>query len=82
MKNSIVADGEARLRKCGDFHDRLRELHTAICARYAEELEQAGFFRRFLIHRRIEAEFRKERRKQQQEIEPSKYSLYGNRIVQ
>lgn len=76
MKNSILADGEQRLGACAEVQSRLRELHAAIRARYAEDLEQAGFFRSILIRRRIEAEFRAESGK----IEPSKYSLYGSRI--
>jgi hypothetical protein len=74
MKNSIVADGHERMKSCGDFQPRLLELRAEIQARHAEELMQAGFFRRILIRRRIEAEFRRER----MDIEPSKYSLYGS----
>jgi hypothetical protein len=78
MKNSIMAGGAERLATSEEVLSRLRELHTAIRERYAEDLLRAGFFRSFLIHRRIMAEFRRERR----HIEPSDYSLYGSRIHQ
>ena len=76
MKNALMADGKERMLANDEVQSRLRDLHAAIRAKHAEDLEQAGFFHSILIRRRIEAEFRKERRK----IEPSKYSLYGSRI--
>jgi hypothetical protein len=76
MKNALMADGKERMLANDAVQYRLRDLHAAIRAKHAEDLEQAGFFRSILIRRRIAAEFRKERRK----IEPSKYSLFGNAV--
>jgi hypothetical protein len=77
MKNALMADGKERMLASDAAQSRLRDLHAAIRAKHAEDLEQAGFFRSILIRRQIEAEFQKEGRK----IEPSKYSLYGSRIA-
>ncbi len=72
MKNSLVADGEARLLSSDAHKSRLRDLHKAIEAKYADELAQAGSIQRIVIRHRIEAEFRSEKLR----IEPSKYALY------
>jgi len=76
MKNSFVADGEARLLSSEGYKSRLCDLLRAIEAKYAEEMAQAGPIRRFVIRHRIESEFRREKLK----IEPSKYALYGQRV--
>jgi hypothetical protein len=79
MRPRFVCDGEWRLRRSPEFQARLRELRDAIQARHAAEVAAAGFVRRLVLHWRIAAEFRRERRK----IEPSPYSLYGksNRLA-
>jgi hypothetical protein len=76
MKSGIVEDGESRLFESKEFQARLRELRASVRARHAAEMAEAGFFRRFVLHWRIAAEFRRERRK----IEPSPSSLYSSDI--
>ena len=77
MKPCFVADGESRLRRSPEFQARLRALRDAIRAQHAAELAEAGFFRRLVLHWRIAAEFRRERRK----VEPSPGSLYSSQIA-
>lgn len=77
MKEAIVADGAARLRRSPEYKARRRELQASIQARHADELSQAGVLRRLVIRWRMAAEFRRERRA----LEPSRGSLYGSRIV-
>jgi hypothetical protein len=75
MKNSLVADGRARLLSSEGHQSRLRAFRNAIEAKYADELEQAGPLQRFVIRHRMADEFRREKQK----IEPSKYALYSRK---
>lgn len=59
----ILSDSVDRYRESEEFLTRLRELHTSIRARYAEEFADAGLLRRLVLQWRIAAEFRKDRRK-------------------
>jgi len=77
MKPHIVADGNMRLRQDKKFQARLQELSESIRARHGDELAKAGFFRRLVLHWRMAAEVRKEKRK----LEPSQHSLYSSRIA-
>ncbi len=77
MKSRIVSDGESRLRRSPEFQARLRELRASIRARHAAEFAEAGFFRRLVLHWRMAAQFRAERR----QIEPSAQSLYSSQIA-
>ena len=72
MKNSLVADGRARLLSSEGHQSRLRDLCDAIEAKYADELKQAGPLQRFVIRHRMADAFHREKQK----VEPSKYSLY------
>jgi hypothetical protein len=63
MKTRFVADGERRLKCSSEFQEQLRALRSSIHAKYAEEFAKAGFWRRLLLHWRVSAEFRRERRK-------------------
>lgn len=77
MKNHLLADGEARLLASQGYKSRLRELREAIEARHADEMKRCGPIQRFLIRRRIEEEFRREKMR----IQPSKYSLYSRNLL-
>lgn len=77
MKSRIVADGETRLCRSPEFRFRLRELRESVRARHAQELADAGFFRRLVLHWRIAAEYRRERRT----VQPSARSLYHRQIL-
>ena len=77
MKSQIVADGGWRLHENAEFQARLRRLRVSVRGRHAAELAQAGFIRRLILHWRIAAEYRGERRK----IVPSEHALYGSRIA-
>jgi len=76
MKSRFVADGEMRLHQSPEFQARLRELRDSVRARHSAELEGCGFFRRIVLHWRIAAEYRRERKK----IVPSPQSLYAAQI--
>jgi hypothetical protein len=73
MKTRFVADGAERLRTNDEFQRRLRELRESIREEYAAELATAGFFRRCVVHWRMAAEYRRQRRR----IVPSPRSLYA-----
>lgn len=73
MKTRLLADGKPRLLASLGHESRLRDLREAIEAKYADELKRCGPLQRFLIRRRIEEEFRREKMR----MEPSKYSLYS-----
>lgn len=75
MNARFMTDGESRLRRSPEFQKRLRELHASVCARYATELAEAGFFRRINLRWRIASEFRRERHR----LEPSSQALYCSR---
>ncbi len=72
MKSFIVQDGGSRLCESSKIKARLLELQRTIRERHAAELAQAGFLRRLFIHRKIAAEFRRERTG----IVPSPQSLF------
>ncbi len=73
MKTTIVADGGARLLGIDEVQARLRAVREEVRARHAAEWAAAGFFRRLLLHWRIESEYRCEKWK----IVPSRHTLYG-----
>ena len=77
MKSRIVADGARRLHESQAYQARLRELRESIRAKYAAELAEAGFLRRWILRWRMAAEFRRERRR----IGPSPHALYARSIV-
>lgn len=77
MITRIVQDGLSRLRRSAAHQARLRLLRTAVEKRYSPKLASAGFFRRIVLHWRMESEFRRARRK----IEPSRWALYCQRAV-
>ena len=70
----FVEDGGSKLRNSPEFQTRLRELRESIRARYEVQFGKAGFFRRYILRWKIEAEYRRERRK----LMPSWQSLYVN----
>ena len=72
MKSNIVADGKRRLCQSRTHQERLLQLRTSIHAKYAPDLATAGLFRRWLLHLRMAAEFRRERAR----TEPSSQALY------
>lgn len=72
MNSGIVADGNARLLVNPQMQSRLHALYEAISRRHAAEWADAGFFRRFLIRRRIASEFNRQRAA----IVPSRESLF------
>ena len=72
MKSRFVYNGAQRLRKSKEFQSRLHELRDSIRARHAAQLAVAGFFRRCVLHWRMAAEYRRERKL----IIPSPQSLY------
>lgn len=72
METNIVADGSLRYGATGEHQARCRELQRAVTAKYAAELERAGFFRRILIRHRRYREFQQELRK----ITPSAQSCW------
>jgi hypothetical protein len=72
MKTHFVADGECRLRNSDSFRARERELHESICARYADQLSRAGFWRGCMVRVKMYLEFRRELRR----LWPSREALY------
>jgi hypothetical protein len=54
-----------------DHQRRLAELRASIEAKYQPELKSASFFRRWVLHRKMKAEFAIERNK----IGPSDYAM-------
>jgi hypothetical protein len=73
----FVKDGGSRLQQSEEFNERLHVLKASIRERYAEQLAEAGFFRRLMLRWRMAAEYRRERKR----IEPSQYALYGAHSV-
>ena len=72
MNTKIAAGGARRLSQTAEQQQRLAELRREIAARSAAELSRAGVFRRWVLHWRQAAEFRRERRK----LEPSPAALF------
>lgn len=72
MPLRIVADGASRFSQDPQLQAQLAQLLASIRARYTAELAATGFFRRWLIRRRIAAEFRRERAR----LLPSPHALY------
>ncbi|MCW5554161.1 MAG: hypothetical protein KIS67_18640 [Verrucomicrobiae bacterium] len=77
MKSRIVADGATRLSRSAEYQMHLSELREFVRARHARELAEAGFVRRLVLHWRIAAEYRRERRK----VLPSAQSLYSSQTL-
>lgn len=76
MKWQIVVDGGRNLRESSKHQARLRELRASIMARHTAELQAAGFFRCWVLRRRIAAEFERERCK----LGLSAHSLFHGRL--
>jgi len=77
MKWHIVANGPRRVRNSAELQAQLRQLRESIHARYAAQLAEARFFKRFVLRWRMAREYRRERRR----IEPSLHSLYLGHIA-
>jgi hypothetical protein len=74
---NIVANGRNRLEqtreyKTREYKARVLALRTSIRARYATQLASGGLLQRWLLRWRMEAEFRRERKK----LRPSASALY------
>lgn len=70
----IHCGGAEKFTATPEFRAMLRKLRKAVYARFAEELEGAGIFRRCILWWRREREFRRERSR----IFPSPQSLFGS----
>ena len=66
MQDRFVAEGSERYEKATQA-----ELQRAIAAKYADQLKNAGFFRRLIIRYLMWRELRK--------ADPSRYTLWSHR---
>lgn len=76
-KESIVADGENRIRPDPRIEARLERLRESIRGRHAQERERAGFFGRLIPEWKMRREFHRESAKQL----PSRQALYSERAL-
>jgi len=58
--NRIVSDGRDNLLKDPSTKAQIAEIQTRVKAKYEPELSKAGFFRKIIIHCRIEREIKRE----------------------
>jgi hypothetical protein len=56
--HGFVADGWARLTRTAEMRERRKQIADEISTNYAEDLSQAGFFRRAIIRWQMLHEFR------------------------
>ncbi len=59
----IVADGAQRIRATEEYERRVRRIRAEVVDRYRVELASAGYFRRAIIHLRIQHAIRRELQK-------------------
>lgn len=71
MESSIIENSPDRMICSPEHQARVAEIRAAIESQYADELNSAGIFRRWIVRRKIEAAIARER----SEIEPSDYAL-------
>jgi hypothetical protein len=69
----LASDYHRQFFPVPDHQRRLAELRDTIEARYQTELKSANLFRRWVLHRKMKAEFAIERNK----IGPSDYAMYN-----
>jgi hypothetical protein len=71
MRSSIIVGSPERMVESPEHQARVAKIRESVELPFADELNSAGIFRRWLVRRKIEAIIADERSK----IEPSEFAL-------